>query len=400
MGNAPSTEHLLPCSEALWGAATPPPELRAQADALRAACAAPAPPAGATLVLYLSVPARSPTPQPGAEAAAAAATAAVAAAAAEAAPQPPPPPPAAPCWAEAQVLGFAHLELRGAEAFVSGLTIAPAHRGKGHSARFLAALRAWLAASQGVLHAWPRAPAEEALEWVRAAALAPPVAHLAAWLLLHGEAAGFALPAELAASGGGASGGSAGARAAAHGEALAALSAPGALAALARRQQWSLTALIKAWGVFLAGTCSFQEEHALAVALMMGVDVFGQDAGLTGEEEEEEEGEEEEEEEEEEGEEGDAEGGAAVASVRAHVEGEAAGAGPGAAGEGAASGGSGGGGAPSSAAAPAPPAPPAAAAGAANRRGKRTYAAAALAQAPAEGAAEAGQDEGDKRQAT
>ena len=338
MGNSASTEYLLPCSEALWSASTPPPELRALVDTLRAASKAPPPSATCSLLLYVSVPTRSPTPQPGLEASAGGGS-------------------GSPSWADAAVLGHASLELRGCEGFVSDLTLLPEHRGKGHSARLLASVRA-LAASHGAAHLWPRSPSEDALEWCRRAALAASAAHLAAWLLLHGGA-DFALPPELLPA--------APAQPAEHAQALAALAAPGALPALARRQQWSITALIKAWGMFLAGECAFQEEHALAVALLMGVEVFGEDAGLAGEEEGEGEAGEEGE-----GEEGEGEGEGEGAGVG---EGEEEDGGMGASAAGGADTGTGTGTASSAAQAPAVPVPasprPDAAFAATNRRGKR-----------------------------
>ena len=332
MGNSASssTEYILPTSESLWTASAPPLELRPMLELLLKNSGT----ASSAGVLYVSVPNRSPTPQPGVH---------------EAAPDAVSP---NPTWSDALVLGHAALEVSGREAFFSSLHIAPEHRGKGHSVRFIAALRAHLA-SVSILHAWPRQPSEDSLEWARHAALSPSAAHLAAWLLLHGQAAGFPLPAQPSQP------------PLDFAQDLAALCAPGALPAMARAQEWRLTALVKAFSTFLAQACAFQEEHALAVGLLMGVELFGDDAGIgegEGEGEEggeAEEGEEEEEEEEEEEAEAEAE-----ASVTAGLEGVTGGSDSAAA-------------AADAAAAAAPPSPSAHTHAAVDRRGKRTYAAVA-----------------------
>jgi hypothetical protein len=264
MGNQSSSEYYLcPVCPTQWSTSTPAPELRPHIDSLVKPLSSSAP--QHTLYLYLGVPVRSPTPQPGGGGGGAGAS--------------DPPAPPITSWGEAFVVAHALVEVKKEEAFFSSLTVLPEHLGKAHSGRFLAALVQHLVeAPFGVKQLWPRGPTEDSLEWVRCKCLAPAEHSLAAWVLLHGhESEGFPLPEDLPRD---------------FTEALQALeckeSGVSGLAVAARSQQWSLTALLKAWAMFLAQACHFEEEHALAVALLMGMEVFGDDAELAeGEEEEE-----------------------------------------------------------------------------------------------------------------
>lgn len=184
------------------------------------------------------------------------------------------------------VIGFCRIELDSTEAFLSNLTILEAYRGKGHSRRFVEDLKIW-ASSRGIVYVWPKDPSEESLEWSRVCLLSPAPMALSAWRVLYGgkEATkDFILspPTEENVSAL---------------ETVLSLSAPGALARAAKGHQWNVTHFIKAFSLWLASRCGFQEDHALACGLLMAGEVF--EGGEVEEEEVEEEGEKEEGEEEE-----------------------------------------------------------------------------------------------------
>jgi len=168
-------------------------------------------------------------------------------------------------WAGCQAVGFASVRSGKEEAFVQAVWVSPEKRGNGIGRSFVSAVRERLLERDGVLVLWPVAPSEAALEFARKV-LMPSEQTLAAWLVLHGnesearspeDQVDFTFPQQETTR-----------------KSFESLAAPGALAAAAADAHWDLTMFTKRFAQFLARSCYWNEEHALAVALLVCGEVF------------------------------------------------------------------------------------------------------------------------------
>ena len=180
-----------------------------------------------------------------------------------------PPPPISTVTA----LGFIVTRIVDCEAFCHALYIINEERGCGAGRALAAATRERLLTENGVFVLWPIAPCEKALEFARTAIFGSSEIALAAYLILHGKDDDVGVKKVFEFT-----------HLATHKDTFLSLSSPGACASAARDNHWDITRLTKEFAEFLHTKCEWQEEHALAVALMACGEVF-----ITNQEEEEEE---------------------------------------------------------------------------------------------------------------
>lgn len=169
-------------------------------------------------------------------------------------------------WAGCQAVGFASIRPGKEEGFCQAVWVAPDKRGHGIGRCFISAVRELLLERDGAIVLWPVAPPEAALDFALKV-LMPSEKTLAAWLVLHGnersevsssdDQVDFPFYQQETKR-----------------KSFESLATPGALAAAAAAAHWDLTRLTKRFAEFLAQSCSWNEEHALAVALLVCGEVF------------------------------------------------------------------------------------------------------------------------------